>query len=274
MMAPHTDPPREPSPAAAANRNEMLDGLQRETFSYFTHKSNPANGLIADTTEDGAPASIAAVGLGLTAFPIGVERGFITREDAVQRALATCRFFWKSPHGTSPDAIGHKGFYYHFLDMQTCRRARRSELSSIDTTFLLGGMLTAAQYFNADTAEEGEIRQLAADLFARVDWRWMLDGGPDGLRRLRRPLLGHHGKCWTRTNHAQGGGDRASLLWLRGTRGSVWSGRWHHSSVGSRGVPAIRPGDRVAHHRSSESPATASRESVRVHDVVQSDVPR
>ena len=157
-MAPHTDPPREPSPAAAAARNEMLDDLQRETFSYFTYKSNPANGLIADTTEHDAPASIAAVGLGLTAFPIGVERGLMTREDAVQRTLAACRFFWKSPHGTSPDAIGHKGFYYHFLDMRRGRRAGIAKYRRSTRHSCSPGCSTAALYFSDDSEPQRRIR--------------------------------------------------------------------------------------------------------------------
>lgn len=94
----------------------LLELLQRETFEYFLYEVNPANGLIADKTCVGIPASIAAVGLALAAYPIGVERGFITRADAVGRTLATLRFFWNSPQGTEPDATGYKGFYYHFLD--------------------------------------------------------------------------------------------------------------------------------------------------------------
>jgi hypothetical protein len=72
---------------------EALDTLQRETFCYFLHKANPLNGLVADSTQEGAPASIAAVGLVLAAYPVAVERGFITRAEAVERTLATLRFF-------------------------------------------------------------------------------------------------------------------------------------------------------------------------------------
>src|SRR6185436_2935824 len=97
--------------------------LQEESFSYFLHETNPRNGLVRDKTADGWPASIAAVGMALTAYPVGVERGFITRADAVERVLTALRFLWKSPQGEGPEAVGYKGFYYHFMDMETGRRA-------------------------------------------------------------------------------------------------------------------------------------------------------
>ena len=91
--------------------------------------------------------------------------------------LTRLRFFRDSPQGTEPDATGYKGFYYHFLDMKTGRRSGRCELSTIDTTFLLAGMLAAATYFDRDSADEHEIRTLADALYRRVDWRWAQDGG-------------------------------------------------------------------------------------------------
>ena len=141
--------------------------LQRDSFSYFAHETNPANGLIIDKTSPDCPASIAATGLALAAYPVGIERGFMARPAAVERTLVTLRFFWNSPHGPETDATGYQGFYYHFLDMRTGRRAWQCELSTIDTAFLLAGMLTAASYFDADTADEQEIRTLADALYGR-----------------------------------------------------------------------------------------------------------
>ncbi len=155
----------------------MLEALQRDRFSYFLDQANPANGLVSDTTEDGAPASIAVVGFALAAYPVGVERGFWPRAEAVARTLTTLRFFSNSSQGTEPDATGYKGFYYHFLDMQTGRRVRKSELSTIDTTFLLAGVLTAAAYFDREAEDEAEIRALADALYRRVDWTWAQNGG-------------------------------------------------------------------------------------------------
>ena len=116
-----------------------LETLQRETFDYFLNETNPANGLVRDKTEENWPASIAATGLALACYPVAMERGFMTRTAAAARTLTTLRFFWSSPHGPEPDATGHRGFYYHFLDMQTGRRAWRCELSTIDSTLLLPG---------------------------------------------------------------------------------------------------------------------------------------
>lgn len=159
-------------------RDEELARLQLDTFGYFLHETNPRNGLVADSTRQSAPSSIAVVGLALTAYVVGAERGFVTRSEAVRRVLTTLRFFWNSPQGEARDTTGHKGFYYHFLDMDTGRRAWQSELSTIDTTFLLAGALTAAAYFDHEATEEREIRDLADALYRRVDWRWAQNDGP------------------------------------------------------------------------------------------------
>ena len=155
----------------------MLEKLQRETFGYFLRETNPANGLVIDKTEPNWPASIAAIGLALACYPVGVERGFMTRAAAAERTLATLRFFWNSPQGPDADATGYRGFYYHFLDMQTGRRAWQCELSTVDTTFLMAGALAAAAYFSSDDENENEIRLLGDALYRRVDWRWAQDGG-------------------------------------------------------------------------------------------------
>ena len=154
-----------------------LDALQRHAFQYFLHETNPANGLVADKSVPGAPASIAAVGFALAAYLVGVERGWMIRTDAIARTLAALRFFWTSPHGSAPDVTGHRGFYYHFLDMTTGRRAGRCELSTVDTCFLLAGMLAAAMFFDRDSEDEREIRTLADALYRRVDWPWACNGG-------------------------------------------------------------------------------------------------
>jgi hypothetical protein len=154
-----------------------LEKLQRETFGYFLHETNPANGLVIDKTASDWPSSIAATGLALACYPVSVERGFMSRASAVERTLATLRFFWNSPQGPEPDATGYKGFYYHFLDMQTGRRAWQCELSTVDTAFLLAGALTAAVYFDGASPDEQEIRTLADALYRRADWQWAQDGG-------------------------------------------------------------------------------------------------
>ena len=155
----------------------FLDALQRESFDYFVHEANPLNGLIADKTQAGSPASIAAVGFALSSYPVGVERGFMRRADAITRTLATLRFFHTSIQSAAPDATGYKGFYYHFLDMMSGRRVWQCELSTIDSAILIAGMLTAAAYFSGEEEDEREIRALANALYLRADWNWALNGG-------------------------------------------------------------------------------------------------
>ena len=154
----------------------LLEVLQREAFGYFLHETNPANGLVRDKTCEGWPASIAAVGLALTAYPVGVERAFLTREEAVKRTLTTLRFFAHSPQGPEPNATGYKGFYYHFLDMETGERVWRCELSTVDTALLLAGALTAAAYFDRQTTDERDIRSLTEALYVQADWQWAQNG--------------------------------------------------------------------------------------------------
>ena len=158
------------------DRLQMLREIQRASFDYFLHEVNGENGLVADKTAHGWPASIAAVGMALTAYPIGVEQGWMSRDHAVARSLATLRFFANSVQGDGADATGQHGFYYHFLDMRTGARAWNCELSSIDTALLIAGVIAAAQYFDAETAAEHELRTLAETLHRRVDWRWMCNG--------------------------------------------------------------------------------------------------
>jgi len=160
------------------DRSQLLDDLQADAFKYFLKEVNPSNGLVVDCTKDGWPSSIAAVGLGLSVYPIGIERGWISREEAVARTLTTLRFFAESDQSSSPEATGYKGFYYHFLDMKTGRRAWHSELSTVDTSFLFAGMLTAAVYFDHESHDENQIRTLADQLYRRADWRWALNNGP------------------------------------------------------------------------------------------------
>ena len=155
----------------------MLDVIRRDAFGYFLHETNRANGLVVDKTCKDWPASIAAVGLGLTTYPVGVERGLITRAEAAERTLTTRRFFRQSRQGPETDATGYRGFYYHFLDMQTGVRAWQCELSTVESALLLAGMLAAAEYFGGGAPAEREIRELTHELYARVDWRWAQNGG-------------------------------------------------------------------------------------------------
>jgi hypothetical protein len=152
-----------------------LDRLQHAAFDYFLESYNPANGLIADTSREGSPCSIAVVGFALSCYPVAVERGWMTRSDAIARTLTVLRFFRDSDQSGSPNATGYRGFYYHFLSMETGARVWHSELSMIDSALLIAGALTAGRYFSAASAEETALRALVDELYRRVDWRWTQD---------------------------------------------------------------------------------------------------
>src|SRR6202165_5988282 len=188
--------------------DESLHALQKATFTYFWHETNRENGLIPDNTLAATPASIAGVGLALATYAVGVDRGFVARAQALERTLATLRFFWSSTQGTDVDATGYRGFYYHFLDVNTGCRAWRCELSTIDTTILIAGALTAGAYFNQDTDAEREVRALAEQLYRRVDWHWARNGGAT-VTHGWKPEIGFLTERWE-------GYEEALLLYLLG----------------------------------------------------------
>jgi hypothetical protein len=164
---------------AVRNDDEsFLDELQERTFDFFWLETNPSNGLVKDRTTDSSPSSIAAVGFGLSAYTVGIDRGWITREQGRLRTLNTLRFFWNAPQGTGPSVTGYRGFFYHFLDMTTGLRRGTTELSTIDTALLLGGVLHAGEYFDGPDPDEEEIRALADSIYRRVDWKWAQNHPP------------------------------------------------------------------------------------------------
>jgi hypothetical protein len=148
---------------------EDLDRLQRDTFSYFWERTNPDNGLVPDSSRTGGAASIAATGMALACYVVGVEHRWINPRQAVERILATLRTF----AGPKPRAVSEKGFFHHFLDLETAGRAWKSEFSTMDTAILIAGALTAAAYFDNEQA----IGDLAAELYDRAEWDFARDGG-------------------------------------------------------------------------------------------------
>ncbi len=163
-----------------AAQQALIDDLEQRTFRWFWDSADPTTGMVPDHYPGESFSSIAAVGFGLTAYGIGVERGYITREQAVARTLATLKFFHDAPQNASEDdTAGYHGFFYHFLDMQTGKREGRwTELSSVDTTLLLGGVLFAQSYYDRATPEEAQIRALADAIYRAVEWPWMQARAP------------------------------------------------------------------------------------------------
>jgi hypothetical protein len=151
----------------------FLDDVQQRTFRYFWETANPTNGLVPDRWPTPSFSSVAAVGFGLTAYVVGVERGYVTRAQARDRVLTTLRFLWNGPQSDAATAVtGHRGLFYHFLDMETGRRFAQVELSTIDSAILLMGALAVQQYFSGSDAAETEIRTLAESLYRRAEWDW------------------------------------------------------------------------------------------------------
>lgn len=155
------------------DQSAMLDSIQYKTFLFFLNEHHPEWGIVKDRSADWAPASIAATGFGIPSFAIGVERKWISREKAAEITLNILKFFANSIQGTDTNAIGYKGFYYHFLRMDSGKREWKCELSSIDTGILMMGILFARNYYDTDNKTENEIRSLAAFLLARMDWKFM-----------------------------------------------------------------------------------------------------
>jgi hypothetical protein len=194
---------RQPAPRPVPDAEAFLDDVQQRTFRWFWETTNPRNGLTPDRWPTKSFSSIAAVGFALTAYPIGVERGWVTREEARDRALTTLRFFWTAPMGAQASGVaGHMGFFYHFLDMETGHRFQTVELSTIDTTLLLGGVLFCREYFDRPDAAEAEIRALADSIYFRVDWRFALPPDEKRLSMGWKPEEGLLGARWEGLNEA------------------------------------------------------------------------
>ncbi len=152
-----------------------IEALQRATFGHFELVANPSSGLVRDNTRIDSPASIVGSGFAMACYAVAADRGYVARDHAVERVLATLRFFWDAEQSERPGATGYRGFFYHFLDVRTGARFHKCELSSIDSAVVFIGGLVAAAYFDGNTANEREIRFLADALYRRADWTWMLD---------------------------------------------------------------------------------------------------
>jgi hypothetical protein len=196
------DPPSPGQPGPDPADEAFLDSLQHRTFRFFWETANPANGLVPDRWPRESFSSVAAVGFGLAAYPVGIERGWITRDEGVERVRTTLRFLWQAPQGPEPAGIaGHRGLFYHFLDMTTGHRFETVELSTIDTALLMAGVLFCMEYFDGATPAETEIRALADSLYRRVDWQWMIDD-PDYISMGWHPERGYIESDWRGYNEA------------------------------------------------------------------------
>src|SRR5437588_8560147 len=154
------------SPSLSQEDDKFLDDLENRNFQYFWEQANPKTGLVKDRcnvkiNDQGIVASIAATGFGLTALCLGQKHGWIPLAAARERALTTLRFLWKK-------LPNHRGFFYHWANINTGERVWDSEISSVDTAILLCGILTCREHFR-----HPDVVQLANLIFSRVDWTWL-----------------------------------------------------------------------------------------------------
>ncbi len=182
----------------SAADQSFLEDLSHRAFLYFWEQSDPLTGLVRDRARaDGSPhdeahrnvASIAATGFGLTALCIAAERRWIDPTQARERARVTLRFF-------AERAPNERGWFYHWMEATTGERTWNSEVSSVDTALLLGGVLTVRQFFHRDA----EIVKLAAKIYERVDFQWMQNGHPAFLSHGWKPESGFLKPVWDSYN--------------------------------------------------------------------------
>jgi hypothetical protein len=185
-----------PAAPVSPEDNVFLEDLERRTFQFFWEHSDPFTGLALDRSKtDGTPpqpgqshyrvASIASTGFGLTGLCIATDRGWIKRRQAVQRAKNTLDFF-------ANRALQEHGWFYHWMDAVTGERRWNSEISSIDTALLLGGVLSVKNCFSDDPA----VAKLADQIYQRVDFQWMLNGDKYLLSHGWRPENGWIPNRW------------------------------------------------------------------------------
>jgi hypothetical protein len=184
------------APQVTAADIAFLDELQQRTFGFFWETTNPRNGLVPDRWPTPSFSSVAAVGFGLAGYAVGAERDYITRSEAAERVLTTLRFLWNAPQGPEASGVsGYRGFFYHFLDMETGFRFRTVELSTIDTTLLMAGVLFCQEYFDGSDPAEVEIRALADSLYLRVEWSWAVND-PGRVSMGWHPETGYISSNW------------------------------------------------------------------------------
>lgn len=186
----------------------FLDELQHRTFSWFWDTADPQTGLVPDRWPAPSFSSVAAVGFGLASYAVGVERGWVTREQARDRVLLTLRFLLDAPQGPQPSGVaGHRGLFYHFLDMRTGHRwAPDVELSTIDTALLMAGVLVVERAFDRDEPVERDLRDVARRLYERADWRWAQPRAP-AIAMGWKPEEGFASNDWK-------GYDESAILFL------------------------------------------------------------
>jgi len=171
MFAPHTTAAEETAAPEQLSDEALLETIQRASFEFFKQETNRRTGLVPDRAYNSdrgrvnAPASIAATGFGLASYCVAVNRGWVDYASAKELARRTLLFFLS-------EAPQEHGFFYHFMNPETGARSRNAELSPIDTALFMAGALFAADYY-----DDADLRQMAVQIYERIDFPWMLNKG-------------------------------------------------------------------------------------------------
>jgi hypothetical protein len=175
--------PATTAPIGTASPNDpFLDTVQTRTFHWFWDNTDPRTGLTPDRWPARTFSSVGAIGFGLSSYIVGAERGYVSRAEAADRALATLKYLWQLPQGSGTTGVaGYQGFFYHFLRFDDGLRFEHVELSSIDTALLLIGALSCEQYFDGSSGSEPAVRAYADSLYRRANWQWFASPKPPGV---------------------------------------------------------------------------------------------
>jgi hypothetical protein len=225
---------------------QLMDEIENAAFQFFWNQANPQTGLIKDRanaigSDNYTVSSIASVGFGLTALCIADSRGYMSSATIRDRVLTTLNTLLNT-------ADSYEGFFYHFLDMSTAKRAWTSELSNIDTAILLCGVLTARQHF----ASDAQIPSIATQIYERVNWPWMLDPSTNTLWMSWTPESGFQNAHWDHYCELM-------MMYLLGIGSptyplptSTWSA-WSRPTYTYNGLTYISSGDPLFTHQYSHA---------------------
>ncbi len=164
---------------------QIVEDEMKGSFDFFWEQANTTPGssgfgLVRDRYPGSESiASIASTGFGLTAYLIGINKGYITEQEGYERVSQTL--------DTLLAMDREEGFYYHFVDIESGKRAWESEVSSIDTSILMMGVLSVGEYFG------GEIGEKAYQIYDTVNWPWFLDDNRQMFYMAYRPEKGFEG---------------------------------------------------------------------------------
>lgn len=152
--------------------DELLDLVQSQTLKYFWDFAEPNSGMARERNTSGNLVTTGGTGFGIMALIAGAERGFIERDDVLNRILKISNFL--------KDAERFHGAWSHWIDGTTGQALPFSQKDNggdlVETAFLVQGLIAAREYFDGGTPLEDSLRALVDTLWYGVDWQWYTQG--------------------------------------------------------------------------------------------------